>query len=239
MITERFLNYIMQAILMMKKRHRMLFIVLVILFLGASLAWYAQFSQLDKISEWVNSMPTQWHSFILFIGGLAYIILLSLPFIPGVELGLVLMCLFGKEGIIFVYLCTVIGLNLSFAIGHLLPRQWVFAWLAQFGVASSDIEAEGDHWMRHLLSRSTLGDRLKDRLGAHLVKYRYAVLGVLFNLPGNFILGGGGGIALICGINRSFSWLGFLITVVIATTPVPLLAYLGVIQIENLITDIG
>jgi len=192
-----------------------------------------QFPQVDRIIEWIDTMRSQWNGASLFIGGLIYMILLSLPFIPGVELGLVLMFLFGKQGIIFVYLCTVMGLTLSFAIGHWLPKQWMLSRLERFGVTSSDIE---DHnWMQNLLRRSTLGRRLQNRLGAHLVKYRYVLLGTLFNLPGNFILGGGGGIALVCGINRSFSWKGFLITVVIATAPIPALVYLGFIQINNFV----
>lgn len=224
----------MPPILMIKNTPRILFLVLVILFIGGILAWYIPFPSMDTIYEWVDTLRSQGQGVSLFIGGLVYIALLSLPFIPGVELGLVLMCLFGKEGILFVYLCTVTGLSLSFAVGHGLPRQWVISWLTQRGVTTADIE--GNNWMQHLLSRSAMGNRLKNGLGTHLVKYRYMVLGALFNLPGNFMLGGGGGIALICGINRAFSWQGFLMTITIATAPIPVLAYLGFIQIENFIT---
>jgi hypothetical protein len=37
---------------------------------------------------------------VLIGGGLIYILPLSLPFVPGVELGILLMCVFGKEGIV-------------------------------------------------------------------------------------------------------------------------------------------
>ena len=59
------------------------------------------------------------------------------------------------------------------------------------------------------------------------------VLGILFNLPGNSVLGGGGGIALICGMSRLFKWQWFLLTVILVTAPVPLLAFFGLIQLET------
>jgi hypothetical protein len=65
-----------------------------------------------------------------------------------------------------------------------------------------------------------------------LSKYRYLTIALLFNLPGNYLIGGGGGISLACGISRRFSWKWFLLTVVLAVSPVPLLAFLGVIQLE-------
>jgi hypothetical protein len=45
-------------------------------------------------------------------------------------------------------------------------------------------------------------------------------------------IGGGGGISLTCGISRRISWKKFLLTIILAVLPVPLLAFLGVIQLE-------
>jgi hypothetical protein len=61
-----------------------------------------------KVAEFVGG---QWGPGILIGSGILYVLLLSLPFVPGVELGIVLMCAFGKEGIIFVYFATVAGLS--------------------------------------------------------------------------------------------------------------------------------
>ena len=55
-----------------------------------------------------------------------------------------------------------------------------------------------------------------------LVRHRYVALAVLFNMPGNFLLGGGGGIAMVAGVSRLYSVPGFLVTVAIAVSPVPL-----------------
>jgi hypothetical protein len=45
---------------------------------------------------------------------------------------------------------------------------------------------------------------------------------VAINLPGNIVIGGGGGIALMAGLSRLFSPSGFVVTVAIATLPIPL-----------------
>ncbi|MGB3315212.1 MAG: hypothetical protein WBB85_12430, partial [Albidovulum sp.] len=54
----------------------------------------------------------------------------------------------------------------------------------------------------------------------------YVLLALLINLPGNSLLGGGGGILLLAGMSRLFSPLATLATVAIAVAPVPILVYL-------------
>ncbi len=73
------------------------------------------------------------------------------------------------------------------------------------------------------------------RLRFYLVKYRYLTIAVLINMPGNYLLGGGGGISIVCGTSRRISWKGFLLTIALAVSPVPILAYLGIIQLETLL----
>ena len=50
---------------------------------------------------------------------------------------------------------------------------------------------------------------------------RYLLLGLLFNTPGNALIGGGGGIAMLSGNSRQFSWKGFIVTAMISIAPVP------------------
>ena len=63
-----------------------------------------------------------------------------------------------------------------------------------------------------------------------LVRHRYLALAVALNLPGNFLVGGGGGIALVAGVSRLYSVTGFMLTIAIAiaiaVAPVPLTVYL-------------
>jgi len=42
----------------------------------------------------------------------------------------------------------------------------------------------------------------------------------------------GGGISLACGISRSISWKWFLFTVVLVVSPLPLLAFFGIMELE-------
>jgi hypothetical protein len=156
---------------------------------------------------------------------------LSLPFVPGVELGIVLMCVFGKEGIVFVYFATIAGLSLAFLMGRLLPKNWIESRLQKLGF-SQTCDGQGGE-IDGILDKLSLNQIFcESRFRSFLSKYRYLAIGVLFNTPGNYLIGGGGGISLACGISRSISWKWFLLTVVLAVSPVPLLALFGVIQLE-------
>jgi hypothetical protein len=181
-----------------------------------------------KFAEFVGS---QWGPSILIGGGLLYVLLLSLPFVPGVELGIILMCVFGKEGIVFVYFATVAGLSLAFLMGRLLPKNWIESRLQKLGFSQTCDDQVGE--IDAVLDKLSLNRIFcESRFRSFLSKYRYLAIGVLFNTPGNYLIGGGGGIALACGISRSISWKWFLLTVVLAVSPVPLLALFGVIQLE-------
>lgn len=176
-------------------------------------------------------MEGRWSVRVLIGGGILYVLLLSLPFVPGVELGLLLMCVFGKEGIVFVYFATVAGLSLAFLLGRLLPKKWVEFRLQKLGF-SQNCDNPGEEinsMLVHLSRNHTFG---QNRFWSFLSKFRYLTIAALFNAPGNYLIGGGGGIALVCGISRRISWKWFLLTVIAAVSPVPLLAFFGVIQLE-------
>lgn len=180
----------------------------------------------EKILEMAQD---KWGIGVLVVGGSIYILLLSLPFVPGIELGILLMCVFGKEGIVFVYVATVIGLVIAFLMGRMLPEKWVDSLSKKLGFSRS-----GDGRPDELLVMLGRFFRNKKRLGTLFPGYRYLVIGILLNMPGIYIVGGGGGISFACGISRSISFKLFLLTVVLAVSPVPLLSFLGVIQLESL-----
>ena len=173
----------------------------------------------------------RWGTGVLIGGGVLYVLLLSLPFVPGVELGVLLMCVFGKEGIVFVYLATITGLCLAFLIGRLLPDKWTESRLRKLGFyPSCDAPIDDIDGMLNKIKHNR--QLRQNRFLSLWSKYRYLTIAVLFNLPGNYLIGGGGGIALVCGISRRISWRWFLLTVVLAVSPVPLLAFLGAIQLQ-------
>ena len=208
-----------------------LFIMAVFLIVLAVWLDYWLRGEIGIAKKFVTFVNGQWGTGVLIGGGIFYALLLSLPFVPGVELGLLLMCVFGKEGIVFVYFATITGLSLAFLIGRMLPKRLVELSLEKLGFSQTcDNPADEIDGMLHNLSLSR--KFCQNRFGSFLSKYRYLTIAVLFNAPGNYLIGGGGGISLACGISRSISWKWFLITVVLAVSPVPLLAFFGVIQLE-------
>ena len=180
-------------------------------------------------AEWANG---RWGTGVLIAGGIIYILLLGLPFVPGVELGVLLMCIFGKEGIVFVYFATVAGLCLAFLIGRMLPKKWLESHLQKLGF-SQTCDNPTDKIDGFLETYSGTRRFYQHRFRSFLSKYRYLTIAFLFNMPGNYLIGGGGGISLICGLSSSISWKWFLLTVVLAVLPVPVLAFFGIIQLEG------
>jgi hypothetical protein len=187
--------------------------------------------ELGVAKQLVEIARGQWGMVVLIAGGLIYILLLSLPFVPGIELGILLMCVFGKEGIVFVYFSTVAGLSLAFLMGRILPKRWLESLLKKLGF-SQTCDSQSDK-INYMLDNFPLHRKFcQNRLRSLLLKYRYLAIGFLFNAPGNYLIGGGGGISLACGISRDISFKWFLLTVVLAVSLVPLLAFFGVIQLE-------
>lgn len=157
---------------------------------------------------------------------LLYALCLAVPFVPGVEIGLAMMAALGLPVVPLVYLSTVLGLLLGFAIGRLLPLDLLVrlchdlhlrraeALMARFAALPAD--------QRFAFLTSAAPDNL---LGT-LLRHRYPMLALIINLPGNIVIGGGGGIAMMAGASRMFSLAGFVLTVMLAVAPVPLLIYL-------------
>jgi hypothetical protein len=187
--------------------------------------------ELGMAKKTVLFLKSQWGLGALVAGGVIYILVLSLPFVPGVELGVLLMCAFGKEGIVFVYLATVSGLGLAFLFGRIVPQQWIRSILAKLGLSGFYGDAS-DGFETVTDQLTTIHKYLPRKVWSYFLRYRYLAIAVLVNLPGNYILGGGGGISLACGISPAISFKWFIVTVIIAVAPVPLLAYCGLIQLE-------
>ena len=76
--------------------------------------------------------------------------------------------------------------------------------------------------MTHTDRLTFLVSKSPNRLVPFLIRHRYIALIVAINLPGNFLIGGGGGISMIAGVSRLFSAPGFFAAIVIAVAPVPL-----------------
>jgi hypothetical protein len=152
----------------------------------------------------------------------AYALTLAIPFVPGAEIGVALMVMLGPPIAVLVYLCTLAGLSISYALGRFIPLM-VLARLAD----DCKLQRTG-HMLREIqpLDKKQrlelLLDRAPKRFLPWLLRYRYLALAVALNIPGNYLIGGGGGIALFAGVSRIFGVTGFLVTIALAVAPVPL-----------------
>jgi hypothetical protein len=153
---------------------------------------------------------------------LVYVVLISIPIGPGIEIALSLMLIRGPDVVIWVYITTVLGLFLAFLAGQYLPYtylQKVFLDL-RMKRASELLNS------LQTLSRKDRLDLIKEKLPLLLrpfiVEGRYATVAVILNIPGNALIGGGGGILLIAGISRLFSTGWMFLTLVIAVSPIPI-----------------
>lgn len=60
------------------------------------------------------------------------------------------------------------------------------------------------------------------------IRYRYVAIALAVNMPGNSLIGGGGGIMIIAGLSGVFTPLATFLTIMIAVSPVPLaVVFLG------------
>ncbi|MCB1478921.1 MAG: hypothetical protein KDJ62_08610 [Rhodobiaceae bacterium] len=159
---------------------------------------------------------------------LVYTFLLSLPFVPGAEIGIALLVALGPPIAFLVYLCTVAGLFFSFIVGRFVPVTALRGIaeklkLTRLANMLKEIEPLDREQRIAYLTRNA-----PNRLFNGFLRFRYLGLAVLFNLPGNFLIGGGGGIGLLAGLSGLFSFPGYLATVMIAVSPVPLaVAFFG------------
>lgn len=165
------------------------------------------------------------HLMILGSFGL-YILLMTLPFMPGIEVGLALMLFLGSKGVFLVYLCTLVALSISFSIGRKIPPKSFSKFLDWLHLKKArDLVLEMESLS--LDERMTiLREKAPAKLAPHLLKYRYLTIAVLLNLPGNALIGGGGGIGLIVGMSGIITYPRYLLLITIAISPVPIMIIL-------------
>ena len=94
-----------------KRFAKLLLLVIAVVLINFGGSWLAR--QID-----FQLFPRHDSMLQLAIAGCAllYIILMAIPFLPGIEIGLALMLLLGNKGALLVYLCTLLALSISFTI---------------------------------------------------------------------------------------------------------------------------
>ncbi|SEK39801.1 hypothetical protein [Pacificibacter marinus] len=156
---------------------------------------------------------------------LVYVLLMAVPFVPGAEIGISLMMLEGGTLAPFVYCGTLLGLSLAYFVGRRVDCA-VFKQIATdlrltsvSDLIDEIIPMDGEQRQKLLQAR------LPKWVPTAVIRYKYIVLGLLLNLPGNAIIGGGGGLALIAGFSGLYATRPTALTLAIAVAPVPAMVY--------------
>lgn len=158
---------------------------------------------------------------IVVATGIVYALFMAIPFVPGVEIGLGLIAAFGESIVHFVYACTLAGLTIAFLVGRTIPTSLLVRGLSALSLRRAASLVRSLEPMPRHERLAFLAERGPSRIAPFLLRHRYLALGLLLNAPGNIVLGGGGGLAMVAGISRLFSPPAFLLTIAIATAPVP------------------
>jgi hypothetical protein len=197
----------------------------ILVFLNYAMGWLANLVAFQMWPQHANMAV-----FLLFTSIVSYIVLLAIPFLPGIEVGLMLMAMLGAKGIVLVYLCTLLSLSFSFLFGRVLPPRYLARALGWFhlnrarDLITSLEPLDTEERLRFLLRGAP------SQIVPSLLRHRYLIIGVLFNVPGNALIGGGGGIGLIAGMSRLFPFPKYLLLVCLAITPGPIIFLLRALQ---------
>jgi hypothetical protein len=169
----------------------------------------------------VRSEPT-FHRLIMTASAI-YIALMAIPFMPGVEVGISMILFFGPKICFLIYFGTVLALIPPYLVGRLIParycaRAFDFVGLTRARRLMDQIAPlSADQRLAFLMENAP------SRVAPFLLRHRYLALAVVLNLPGNMLIGGGGGIAMLTGVTGLYSLPAYLLTVALAVAPVPLI----------------
>ncbi|MFY9212311.1 MAG: hypothetical protein WAO69_14415 [Aestuariivita sp.] len=162
---------------------------------------------------------------MLMVAIAAYVLLLAMPFVPGAEVGLAMLTAFGAAIVPLVYGATVLAMLLAYAIGSLLPVTVLARILRFFRMRrASDLvtraaELEREDRLNLLLESAP------PRALSLVLRHRYVALALAINVPGNSIVGGGGGIMILAGLSGLFAPLPTFLAIAIGVSPIPLVIF--------------
>lgn len=158
----------------------------------------------------------------IMIGMVAYIGLLAMPFVPGAEIGIALLAGFGAAIAPLIYVCTVAAMMLAFTIGRFLPITTLEGLFRILRLSrAADLVARAAPLSKDERLAMLLEGQSK-RTVTIALRYRYVAMALAVNMPGNSLIGGGGGIMIMAGLSGIFTPLATFVTIIIAVSPVPL-----------------
>jgi len=189
--------------------------------------WLAGKWLLDVVTiDIATESPERVRVFVI-LATVAFMVASAVPFVPGIEIGLGLILAFGAKIAVLVYASLVIALTTSFLVGRFVPAERVAAAFAYLGLNKARDLALRLAPLAPDERRDLLTAQMPRRIAPLLLRYRYPALIVLFNVPGNSVIGGGGGIAFAAGLSGLYSIHGFVLSLAIGAVPVPLVILMG------------
>lgn len=167
------------------------------------------------------------HARHVVMAGIAlYTALMAFPFVPGMEISLALLAAFGAQVAMLIYAATVAALVISYLIGRLVPVRLIASLFGSLGLSRAESLVLNLDPLNAQQRLETLIAHAPKRIVPTLLKHRYIAIAVAINVPGNAIIGGGGGIALMAGISGLFTFPRYLTIIALAVLPVPLAVFL-------------
>ena len=151
-----------------------------------------------------------------------YTVLMIIPFVPGVEISLALLAAFGPDIAMTIYAATIVALSAAYLIGRLLPVEFTIRIFNFLGLSRAEALLLRLEPMNSKQRLDVLVENTPKKIVPLLLRHRYLAIAFAFNLPGNTIIGGGGGIALLAGLSGLFTFSSYLLIVSLAVLPVPL-----------------
>jgi hypothetical protein len=155
-----------------------------------------------------------------------FVLACAVPFVPGAEIGFALLVMLGPKVALLVWLATVAALGLAYAAGRYVPADRIAAGLEALGLARAARLVRDLGALPEAARGAALAAALPGGAAGWLARHRLLALAVLFNLPGNSLVGGGGGIAFATGASRLVRPAAFVALVALAVSPVPILVVL-------------
>lgn len=192
---------------------------LLVLVVGATWAAHLVRDALDLTIMPINEQAV--HR-TMMLGTVAYIGLLALPFVPGAEIGIAMLTAFGADIAPLVYGATVVSMMLAFTVGLMLPVELLARLLAVARLRKAADLVTRAARLPQEKRMTLLLDGASPRTVGFALRYRYVALALSVNIPGNAVIGGGGGIMLLAGMSGVFAPVPTLLTIAIAVSPVPL-----------------
>ncbi len=204
-----------------KRYSRLLLVLAIVVLLNLGGIWLGQLVNFQLFPRHDPML----HAALLVVVAV-YTLLMAIPFMPGIEVGLAVILLLGPKSALLIYLCTLLALSISYLIGKCFPLTLVQGFLDWLYLhRASDLVRQLEPLDR-LGRLQFLHDKAPARLAPFLLHHRYLTIAALLNLPGNALIGGGGGIGLVVGMSKVIPFYKYFLLISVAVAPLPLFLYL-------------